>query len=385
MVGEEAILKNSHGQASNKMKKIGLCMIVKDESKVIKRCLDSVKPLIDYVCIVDTGSTDNTIETILSWLNENNILGKVVTEPWKDFAHNRTSALAHIRKQVDMDYVLMIDADETLVYDIDFDADKFKQTMDKDLYMIKCHHDNIVFDRLSITKNEKPFIYKGVLHEYLDCEEPIETRAVLLGVRNTTPHDGARSQVNKFENDVAIFENALLTETDPFLIARYTFYLAQSFRDLNQDAKALKFYLERSTKGFWSEEVFMSLLNAARLKEKLKYKDEDIIQSYMQAHEVAPHRIEALHGAAKFCRTSSKYHQAYILGKWGQSLPVQKDGLFVEAWIWDYGIEDEVSVSAYWSGHYTDGLKITKELLKKIPKKHLERMQQNLVYFESKL
>jgi hypothetical protein len=104
-----------------------------------------------------------------------------------------------------------------------------------------------------------------------------------------------------------------------------------------------------------------------------------------QAHEVVPHRIEALHGAAKFCRTSSKYHQAYILSKWGQSLLVQKDGLFVEAWIWDYGIDDEVSVSAYWAGHYIDGLKVTKELLKKIPERHLDRVKQNLVYFEGKV
>lgn len=368
-----------------KMNKIGLCMIVKNESKVIRRCLDSVKRLIDYVCIVDTGSTDNTIETIMVWLAENKILGKVVIKPWKDFAYNRSFALAKIREQKDIDYALMIDADETLVYDDDFDENKFKQSMDKDLYTIKCHHDNIVFDRLSITKNEKLYVYKGVLHEFLDCEEPTEGRATLVGVRNTTPHDGARSQVNKFENDAVIFENALLTETDPFMRARYTFYLAQSFRDYDQDAKALKFYLERSTKGFWSEEVFMSLLNAARLKEKLKYPPEDIIQSYMQAHEVASHRIEALHGAAKFCRTNSRYHQAYILSKWGQSLPVNKEGLFVEAWIWDYGIDDEVSVSAYWSGHYADGLKVTKDLLKKIPEVHLDRVKQNLKYFESKI
>ena len=39
-------------------------MIVKDESKVIKRCLDSVKPLIDYWVIVDTGSKDDTKKVI---------------------------------------------------------------------------------------------------------------------------------------------------------------------------------------------------------------------------------------------------------------------------------------------------------------------------------
>ena len=41
---------------------INLCMIVKDEAHIIERCLHSVKPLIDKVLIVDTGSSDNTIE-----------------------------------------------------------------------------------------------------------------------------------------------------------------------------------------------------------------------------------------------------------------------------------------------------------------------------------
>ena len=39
---------------------ISLCMIVKNEEKVLKRCLDSVKDLMDEIIIVDTGSTDCT-------------------------------------------------------------------------------------------------------------------------------------------------------------------------------------------------------------------------------------------------------------------------------------------------------------------------------------
>ena len=55
------------------MKKIGFCIIVKNESHVIKRCLDSVKRLIDYVLIVDTGSDDDTIEVINRWLSDNSM------------------------------------------------------------------------------------------------------------------------------------------------------------------------------------------------------------------------------------------------------------------------------------------------------------------------
>ena len=63
--------------------KIGLCAIVKNEESIITRCLDSAKSLIDYVSIVDTGSSDNTVKVIEQWLIENKIEGKVFSEETK--------------------------------------------------------------------------------------------------------------------------------------------------------------------------------------------------------------------------------------------------------------------------------------------------------------
>jgi glycosyltransferase involved in cell wall biosynthesis len=50
------------------MKTIALCMIVKDEASIIRRCLEQVRPLIDYVLIVDTGSVDGTQLVIRDFL-----------------------------------------------------------------------------------------------------------------------------------------------------------------------------------------------------------------------------------------------------------------------------------------------------------------------------
>ena len=44
------------------MIRISLCMIVKNEEDVIGRCLECVKDIVDEIIIVDTGSTDSTIE-----------------------------------------------------------------------------------------------------------------------------------------------------------------------------------------------------------------------------------------------------------------------------------------------------------------------------------
>ena len=44
------------------MATVSLCMIVRNEEKVLARCLDSVRGIADEICITDTGSTDKTRE-----------------------------------------------------------------------------------------------------------------------------------------------------------------------------------------------------------------------------------------------------------------------------------------------------------------------------------
>ena len=57
-----------------KTPKLCLNMIVKNESKVIRRLLESAAPIIDSYCICDTGSTDDTKEIIRDFFKSRNIL-----------------------------------------------------------------------------------------------------------------------------------------------------------------------------------------------------------------------------------------------------------------------------------------------------------------------
>ena len=82
------------------MKSVALSMIVKDESQVILRCLRSVRPLIDYMLIVDTGSTDGTQQIIQNYLQDERLDGEVIDAPWRDFAYNRTMALALLMGEI---------------------------------------------------------------------------------------------------------------------------------------------------------------------------------------------------------------------------------------------------------------------------------------------
>lgn len=371
---------------NTKTNTIGLCMIVKNESKIIERCLDSVKPMIDYVSIVDTGSTDDTIQIINSWLNKNNMAGQVLSEPWKNFAHNRSFALAKLRERKDIDYTLMIDADEVLRYEDGIDIAEAKKNMSHDLYNINCKFGNIEYARTSITKNNMTYYYKGVVHEFLECHEPIKTREMFKGVYNVPLQDSARNESKqKFQNDVKLLEDALKTETDKFMISRYTFYLAQSYRDCEEKEKAIYWYNERAKQGFWNQEVYISLYQVAKLKEQLEYPGDDIVQSYMRAYEVCPERIEALHGAINYCRRNGRNHQAFMMATYARSMTVNKTGLFSENWIWDYGIDDEYSIISYWTGHIKEGIAVTENLLNKIPESQKPRVLKNMEYLKGKL
>ena len=170
-----------------------------------------------------------------------------------------------------------------------------------------------------------------------------------------------------------MLEAALETEQDAFLISRYTFYLAQSYRDCGENAKALDAYLRRAGQGFWDEEVFFSLYRAAQLKEALGYPDHDIIGTYLKAYETCPTRAESLHGAMRYCRLNDKFHQAYLIGGHALTLARPEGGLFVEDWIYDYGLLDEYSISAYWAGHYEQSLMAGRKILDeaKIPREDL--------------
>ena len=164
------------------MTTIGLCMIVKNESKVITRCLDSVRPLVDYVMIEDTGSTDGTQQLITGWLERAAMPGMVIEEPWRDFAYNRSHVLVKLRELEQIDYALIIDADDLLVLPKDFDPAAFKAGMRDDLYDVQIRHGGSRFYRPQICANKLPFCFKAVLHEYLEAPAGPLSRSERRGV-----------------------------------------------------------------------------------------------------------------------------------------------------------------------------------------------------------
>ena len=120
---------------------ISLCMIVKDEELVLKRCLDSVKNLMDEIIVVDTGSSDKTKEIAYLYTD------KVYDFQWiNDFSAARNFSFSKATK----DYIMWLDADDVLLEKDKQKLQNLKENLSPSVDMVVMKY-NMSFD-----KNDNP-------------------------------------------------------------------------------------------------------------------------------------------------------------------------------------------------------------------------------------
>lgn len=84
---------------------ISLCMICKDEEKTIGNALESVRDMVDEIIVVDTGSTDSSMDIVKSYG------GKVYKEEWRDdFSYIRNISIDKAKGE----WILVLDCDEVI-------------------------------------------------------------------------------------------------------------------------------------------------------------------------------------------------------------------------------------------------------------------------------
>ena len=145
---------------------ISLCMIVKNEETNLKRCLNSVKNIVDEIIIVDTGSDDKTIEVAKTFN------AKVLEYEWNDsFSDARNLALGHATGK----WILHLDADEELHRSsIDRLKEKLKASAADGINVIIRNHqpqeDLVSFldeNQVRLFLNKKNYRYRNKVHEQI--------------------------------------------------------------------------------------------------------------------------------------------------------------------------------------------------------------------------
>ena len=322
-------------------------MIVKNESRIIKRLLLSVSNLIDTYCICDTGSTDNTIEIIENFFKEKHVPGKVIEEPFRDFGYNRSYALKAC-ESMDADYVLLLDADMIFWRNLDISPDDFKRRLtDSDLFFIYQGTDTFYYKNTRIVRNKMGFSYWGVTHEYVNS--PPNTREDQIDKNICFIRDigDGGSKADKFIRDVALLKKGLEKEPND---VRYTFYLANSLKDSGQKEEAIQMYLKRIQLGGWIEEVWHSYYSMGQCYKDIGNMD-GAIRSWMEGYDAYPNRVENIYEIVQYYRMIGKHKLAqlfYDIGQTSMKQYKERDYLFLQKDVYDYKLDYEMSIFGYY-------------------------------------
>ena len=287
-----------------------LNMIVKNESKIITRLLDSVVSIIDCYCICDTGSTDETINIINEYFGNKGIPGKIVTEPFQNFSHNRNVSLHSCLGM--SDYVLLLDADMVL------EIKSFNKNVlnNADCFYILQGSDSFYYQNMRIVKNNGKYNYCGVTHEYINTPEGSK----ILGFEKTklfikdVGDGGAKN--DKYERDIRLLLEGIQEEPSN---VRYYFYLANSYHDSGKFDEAIPFYKKRIEFGGWIEEVWYSYYRIG-LCYKNMGKMGDAISTWMEGYNHYPERLEGLYEIIQHYRIISKHKLCNIFYKLSQDV-----------------------------------------------------------------
>lgn len=331
--------------------KLYLNMIVKNESKIILRLLQSVLPLIDGYCICDTGSTDNTVELITTFFNMANLPGSIVREPFRDFGYNRSFALKEAQTApgiTDNDYLLLLDADMVLTGDLLQTPTAFKEGLKHDIYLLMQGNESFYYKNARIVKN-MGFSYWGVTHEFLQSNpnSTFETIPKELLFINDIGDGGAKS--DKWERDIRLLLKGL--EENP-TSDRYMFYLANTYRDSNNPTKAIEYYKKRIELGGWIEEVWQSYFSAGKCYISLG-DFPNALNMLLEGYQAYPNRIENIYQIINYYRINAKNKLAYRFYKLAKESLSMFGGasdnfLFLEKNIYDYKIDFEMTIIGYY-------------------------------------
>ena len=398
-------LSNITGPVPTSRKTVCLNMIVKDESHIMVELLTSVYKYIDYFVIVDTGSTDNTIELINTFAKNKNIKGEVFTRKWVDFGTNRTEALDLCKGKGD--YVWVIDADNFVIGTIDFSV----LSTNLDSYTV-LYKSSVSFWRCQIVKNDGSIKWKwhDVIHENLGPANANEriTAGRLEGGKNDYYiqdfHLGSRSlDPSKYDKDIALLEKGVIDRPE---YPRYRFYLAQSYNSARKYEYAIVNYRKRLNMGGFLEEVYQSLYQIGIATRQLYYQYKKYLQdksselahslpvnisevhdAFMVASKYSPHRAEPLYELAMFYKNEHDFENGYKYAKQANMLKRPYDGLFIEDYVYNYAATDLLALCAHYSRRYDESFRLHTLLLSNadLPKEHIERIKNNLEWDKKKV
>ena len=290
---------------------INLCIMVKNAGSLFEKVLTENLPYIDRWTILDTGSTDETIDIIKKVLVDKK-KGNLYQEPFINFRDSRNRCLELAGKSCK--YNIMLDD----TYVIQGDLRRFLETVRGDQFadsyslLVKSADSEYYSNRITKSSNNLKYIYK--IHEVIQENDNVNVvvpNSVSWVFDNREDYMEKRTMDRKLYDLQLLFEEVEENPDDP----RHLYYIAQTYNLLENYEKAAEYFLKRINHpvvGFKQEKVD-SLFELARTYNfKLKKPWEECEKIYLQCHELEPTRPDSYYFLGVHYYMENDYDKAYF-------------------------------------------------------------------------
>lgn len=257
-------------------------MIVKNEEELLARCLDCVKDIVDEINIVDTGSTDKTVEIAKQYTD------RVFYFEWiNNFAAARNESFKYATK----DYILYLDADDVITEENQKKLMELKKTLDPSVDSVSMYYDagtdeygnvTLRYRRNRLVKRERNFKWEGDCHQYLNVYGKIINSDIAI------THKKIRHAVGR---TISIYEQKI--ERGDIFTPRDYFYYGNELRENGHYEKAIESYTKNINlkEGWVEDKIFACIFRA----DCYRYLDdlENELNSLLESFRFSPPRAEA--------------------------------------------------------------------------------------------
>lgn len=277
---------------------ISLCMIVRDEEKVLDRCLESIKGAVDEIIIVDTGSIDETKDIASKYTD------KIYDFKWND---NFSDARNYSFDKATKDYIMWLDADEYITIENLEKLIFLKSNIGEEIDVITlqtymCIDENdkprVVGRRNRIVKREKHYKWVGFLHEYIQaCGTVLDSSIYIV-------HDKIK---NSDGRNLKIYESNI--EKGISLCERDLYYYGKELYCHKNYDEAINILSQFIEIGTYKDEIIDAINKVGECYDNKKEYNK-ARQYYYKTFEYGEPKGEVLFNIANSFENESKYCQA---------------------------------------------------------------------------
>ena len=365
---------NQENMTNDKKPKVVLVLMVKNESAIIVRMLETIKDDIDGFIILDTGSTDNTKELMWDFLTTKlNKKGSIFISPWFDFSTNRTITVQLAYNQGD--WLLLMDADYRLVKENNSKENSTKNCAINwrdqlppinlapfDGWLMLETDGDLAYSRPHLVLGNRRWFYSQRTHEYLSLSKhneanltknpQIDDKFKYLKIDHVG--DGG-SKMDKHPRDIVLLLMDLL---DNDKNERSYFYLGNTLHAIGMNSWSLRCYKKCINFDRWNEENYYASKMAGNCLFQLKTSQERQIALLVHAQTINPDRLEYITEYIQYVRNNKELwplfsHSLSCLGSFfTHNVYPERQKLFITRWIHDVGFWQELALSCFYNPVY---------------------------------